>query len=77
MWYHYLAILVALYMVGSAAYDMFMGYGPWYTRFVFNGIYIAVGLAIGSWAISGISAPSPMAQAAVMMGGRSKWWSCT
>ena len=61
-------------MVASAAYDMFMGYGSWYTRFVFNGIYIAIGLAIGSWAWSGISAPSPMAQAAVMMGGACKWW---
>lgn len=74
MWYHYLGILVALYMVGSAVYDMFMGYGPWYTRFVFNGIYIAIGLAIGSWAWSGINAPSPMAQAAAMMGGKRCWW---
>jgi hypothetical protein len=77
MWYHWLGALVAVYMLITAAYDMFMGYGPWYTRFVFNGIYIAIGLAIGGWAMSGINAPSPMAEAAAMMRGGRKWWSCT
>ena len=74
MWYHYLGIIAAIYLILSAAYDMFMGYGPWYTRFIFNGLYIAIGLAIGSWALSGINAPSPIVQATTMMGGRKCWW---
>ena len=33
-----------------------------------------IGLALLYWGWSGISAPSPMQQAAMMMGGRKCWW---
>ena len=54
MWYHYLGVLVALYMVGSAIYSMVRGEG-----YVFNAIYIVIGIAIGMWAYNGITAPPP------------------
>lgn len=75
MWYHYLALLVAIYLVASSVYSMIMGYGTIYTRWVFNGLYIAIGIAVGMWAWSGITAvPTPIMQATTMMGGRRKWW---
>ena len=73
MWYHYLALLVGLYMIGSAVYSMVMVSGTLYSRWVSNGIYTAIGVAIAMWSWSGITAPSPIAQASAMMGGRRRW----
>lgn len=68
MWYHYLAILVGLYMVGSAIYTMITSRGT--VSYVFNGIYIVIGGFITWWAYSAITAPPPL----IMMGGRRRWW---
>jgi hypothetical protein len=68
MWYHYLAILVGIYMVASALYTIIKSRGT--VSYVFNGIYIAIGGYIAWWAYSALTAPPPL----IMMGGRRRWW---
>ena len=59
MWYHYLAILLALYMVGNTIYrTVVYGNHGTYDWVVF-GINLVVGLGLGWWAYSGITAPPP------------------
>jgi hypothetical protein len=69
MWYHYLILLVGLYLVGSAVYSMVMTRGPWFSRYVFNGLYIAIGIAITNWAWANRNPPSAIAQL-MQQGGR-------
>jgi hypothetical protein len=68
MWYHYIALLIAAYLIASSIYSMIMGSGTIYTRWVFNALYAAIGVGIGMWAWSGITAPTY--PTLPMMGGR-------
>ena len=75
MWYHYLSLLVGLYLVGSAIYSMVMVSGTLYSRWISNGIYAAIGVAIVMWSWSGITAPPPGSIPGITMaGGRRRWW---
>lgn len=73
MWYHYLSLLVGLYLVGSAIYSMATVSGSIYSRWISNGIYAVIGVAIVMWSWSGINAPPPSyfpTTTTGMMGGR-------
>ncbi len=76
MWYHYLSLLVGLYLIGSAVYSMVMVSGTLYSRWISNGIYAAIGVGITMWSWSGITAPPPGSIPAIIQGGRrgGKWW---
>lgn len=76
MWYHYLTLLVGLYLVGSAIYSMVAVPGTLYSRWISNGLYIVIGGAIAWWSWSAISAPvvpSYMPTTTGMMGGRRRY----
>jgi hypothetical protein len=72
MWYHYLTLLVGLYLAGSAIYSMIMVPGTLYSRWISNSVYILIGGAIAWWSWSGITAPPPsyFPTPTGMMGGR-------
>jgi len=76
MWYHYIVALLAIYMLANSIYRTvkYGNHGAYdWTVFAVN---MLVTLALGWWAWSGITAPSPIAQASAMMGGRRSrsWW---
>jgi hypothetical protein len=60
MWYHYISLVVGLYLTGSAIYSMVMVPGTMYSRWISNGIYAVIGVAIAWWSWAGITAPPPM-----------------
>jgi hypothetical protein len=70
MWYHYIALLVGLYLVGSSLYTVITGKIYGVTGYVINGLYIAIGGYMAYWAYGTITAPAPLLQ---MTGGR-KWY---
>lgn len=84
MWYHYILIVAGLYLVGSAIYTLVTG-ARGTVSYVLNGLQIAIGLGVGYYGYSGVTAPAPtMLPAAVapavntMMGGmrrvmKGKW----
>ena len=76
MWYHYLILLVGLYLLGSSMYSMAMVRGTLYNRWISNGIYAAIGVAIAMWSWGKINAPPPGIYDTVMSGGRRnhKYW---
>jgi hypothetical protein len=75
MWYHYLTLIVGLYLVGSAIYSMVSVPGTLYSRWISNAVYILIGGAIAWWSWSGISAPTVTMYApdTGMMGGRRRY----
>lgn len=58
MWYHYVALLIAVYLVGSAIYTLIMG-PKTMGSLAINGIYVVIGVFIVSWSYAGITAPPP------------------
>ncbi len=70
MWYHYLTLLVGLYLVGSAIYSMVSVPGTLYSRWISNGLYVLIGGAIVWWSWSGITTPVYYAPPTTMLGGR-------
>lgn len=75
MWYHYLTLLVGLYLVGSAIYSMVMVPGTMYSRWISNAIYAVIGGVIVWWSWSGINTPAVPAYVSTpgMMGGRRRY----
>lgn len=67
MWYHYIALLVGLYLVGSSLYTLVTGRALGTAGYVINGVYIAIGGYMAYWAYGSITAPAPLLP---MMGGR-------
>jgi hypothetical protein len=63
MWYHYLLLLVALYLVGTSLYNVVMAGNQ--AGWVINGISAAIGGGLLVWAWGGIMAPP-----ATVLGGR-------
>ena len=59
MWYHYVALLIAVYLAGTAIYTLIIA-PKTMGSLAINGIYIAIGLFMLSWAYAGITAPPPM-----------------
>lgn len=57
MWYHYLFILVGLYLVGSAVYSMVTNRAT--TNLIMSGVQIAIGGGIAYYGYSGVTAPEP------------------
>uniref|UniRef100_A0A6C0JLK7 Uncharacterized protein n=1 Tax=viral metagenome TaxID=1070528 RepID=A0A6C0JLK7_9ZZZZ len=55
MWYHYLAMLVALYLIGSSIYNIVMAGNQ--SGWIVNGVTTAIGGAMAYYAYSGITAP--------------------
>jgi hypothetical protein len=72
MWYHYLALLIGLYLFGSSVYNaVVVGVSGGY---VISGINIAIGLALIGFGYYGITAPAPVVAPAVapLLGGLRK-----
>jgi hypothetical protein len=63
MWYHYLLLLIALYLIGTSIYNVVMAGNQ--AGWVINGISAAIGGGFLMWASSGLSAPP-----APVLGGR-------
>jgi len=59
MWYHYLVLLIALYVIGSALYTQITGRLSWYDR-LSGAVTILLGLIAASWSYNGIYTPPPM-----------------
>ena len=74
MWYHYLSLLVGLYLVGSAIYSMVAISGSMYSRWISNGLYIVIGGAIVWWSWSGINTPTYYVPPPMMGGRRRRWY---
>lgn len=55
MWYHYVVLIVALYLVGSSIYNIVLSGNT--SGWVVNGISAAIGGGMAVWASSGIMAP--------------------
>ena len=54
MWYHYLLLLIALYLVGTSIYNVVMAGNQ--AGWVINGISAAIGGGFLVWAWSGLTA---------------------
>jgi hypothetical protein len=63
MWYHYLVLAIALYLVGSSIYNIIMAGNR--SGWIVNGISAAIGGGLVFWAWSGITTPPPS-----ILGGR-------
>jgi hypothetical protein len=68
MWYHYLVLLIALYLVGSSIYNIVMSGNR--SGWIVNGISTAIGGGLVFWAWSGITAPVIPPP---LLGGRRRW----
>jgi len=68
MWYHYLVLLIALYLVGSSIYNIVMSGNR--SGWIVNGISTAIGGGLVFWAWSGITAP---VMPPPLLGGRRRW----
>jgi hypothetical protein len=55
MWYHYLVLLIALYLIGSSIYNIVMAGNQ--AGWVVNGISTAIGGGMAFWAWNSINAP--------------------
>uniref|UniRef100_A0A6C0EUB7 Uncharacterized protein n=1 Tax=viral metagenome TaxID=1070528 RepID=A0A6C0EUB7_9ZZZZ len=55
MWYHYLVMLIALYLIGSSIYNLVMAGNQ--SGWIVNGISAAIGGGLAFYAYSGITAP--------------------
>jgi len=55
MWYHYLVMLIALYLVGSSIYNIVMAGNR--SGWIVNGVTTAIGGGMAYYAYSGITAP--------------------
>jgi len=55
MWYHYLVMLLALYLIGSSLYNIVMAGNQ--AGWIVNGITAAIGGGLAFWAWTGITAP--------------------
>ena len=55
MWYHYLVLLVALYLVGSSIYNLVMAGNQ--SGWIVNGISAAIGGGLAFYAWNGINTP--------------------
>ena len=55
MWYHYLVMLLALYLIGSSIYNIVMAGNQ--SGWIVNGITTAIGGGLAFWAWTGITAP--------------------
>jgi len=69
MWYHYLVLLVALYLVGSSIYNIVMAGNQ--SGWIVNGVTTAIGGGLAFWAWSGITAPVIPPP---LLGGRRRWY---
>jgi hypothetical protein len=69
MWYHYLVLLIALYLIGSSIYNIVMAGNQ--SGWIVNGITTAIGGGLAFWAWSGITAPVIPPP---MFGGRRRWY---
>jgi hypothetical protein len=58
MWYHYVGLIIAVYLASSAIYTLVVG-PKTVGSLAINGVYVAIGLFMMSWAYSGITAPPP------------------
>ena len=55
MWYHYLVMIVALYLIGSSIYNIVMSGNR--SGWIINGISAAIGGALAFWSYTGIMTP--------------------
>jgi hypothetical protein len=69
MWYHYLALLVGLYLVATSLYHLIMFRGV--TGYVMNGISLAIGVALAYYGYAGVTAP--VVPPPIFSGGRKLW----
>jgi hypothetical protein len=70
MWYHYLGVLIGLYLVGSSIYNIVMSGNR--SGWIVNGISTAIGGGLLWWASSGIM--TPVYVPPPMLGGRRYRW---
>ena len=68
MWYHYLVLLVALYLVGSSIYNLVMAGNR--SGWIVNGISAAIGGGLAFYAWNGINTPEIPPP---LLGGRRRW----
>lgn len=68
MWYHYLVMLLALYLIGSSLYNIVMAGNQ--AGWIVNGITAAIGGGLALWAWTGITAPVVPPP---ILGGRRRW----
>lgn len=55
MWYHYILLLIGLYLVGSSIYNLAMAGNR--SGWIVNGISTAIGFGLAYWAWTAINAP--------------------
>jgi hypothetical protein len=55
MWYHYLVMIIALYLIASSIYNIVMAGNQ--SGWIVNGVTTAIGGGLAFWAWSGITAP--------------------
>jgi hypothetical protein len=57
MWYHYIVMLIALYLVGSSIYNIVLAGNR--SGWIVNGISAAIGGGMALFAFNGLTAPPP------------------
>jgi hypothetical protein len=67
MWYHYIVLVIALYLVGSSIYNIVMSGNQ--AGWIVNGITTAIGGGLALFAWNGINAPAPMLSAPLLSSG--------
>lgn len=70
MWYHYLGLIVALYLIGTSIYNIVMSGNR--SGWIVNGISTAIGGGLLWWSWSGIMTPVSVIPSVV--GGRRYRW---
>jgi uncharacterized membrane protein len=70
MWWHYLVMIVGLYLLATSLYNIAMAGNR--AGWIVNGISSAIGGAMIYYAYVGITTPAPLLPTA--LGGRRKWY---
>jgi hypothetical protein len=69
MWYHYIGVLIGLYLVGSSIYNIVMSGNR--SGWIINGVSTAIGGGLLWWASSGIM--TPVVPPSIIGGRRYRW----
>jgi len=67
MWYHYLAMLIGLYLIATSLYNIVMSGNQ--AGWIINGISCAIGGGLAYFAFVGITTPAPLP----ILGGRRRY----
>jgi len=72
MWWHYLVMIIGLYLLATSLYNIAMAGNQ--AGWIVNGISSAIGGAMIYYAYVGITAPAPLALPPAVGGRRRKWY---